>query len=1366
VKPKQNGGVFMKRFKTMVLCVLISVPLFIASLAAQEKAAVNYQKGYMVDENGDLIQWMRWAGRAPKDYVPETASEKDAPKALVKLPITVAGYNWAYGCTATATAMQVAYYDRYGAPNVYTGPENGGVAPLTNSNWNLQSSQSDTDMNAIAASKMGVDGRATRGHGDDYWIAYDESEGNDPYFGNWVEHDHYAGQTCTADMMGTNQWNNWGNIDGSTSIFNYLAPSGRKLYDKGDQSNGDGTFSRDGCHGMRLFYEARGLEVQENFNQLIDGYDDPDDNPDEGPVVGGYTFADYKRNIDQGRPVLLHVVGHSMLGYGYDEAYSPPRVYCRNTWSTATTDAVYFSWGGIYSNMQHYSMSDITLHPKEYYSVPQDVMALNNNRTVTVTWWDSSVGGTRPVSYQVFRDGAQIATVATNSYQETLASSFDGVHYYKVKAVYTAPDPDITTGFSDEAGVYVCASVTSFSDTFEDGQNGWTSSVQGQWLFNPATTWWGRDTQYKYAGTYSLSDSPGANYKPDSDQLVTGGAIAEVAPGLNFSTAADANAKFWLRYLIEESFDYLHFQSTLDGMNWITMKTWSSEASTAWAYETISLGHYAGESNVRFRFILVTDPGYEAAGSNIDNFELTPSATDTSFPYVYYTKDSDLYTEYTDGFLIETKISDYSGVASARVYYKVNGGAESFQNFDSEAGDIYTWKLPMQQPGDLVEFRFQVSDTASPSNSGSKGPFFYRDGLHQKYDYSTVSFYSEVVTTTAQYDQKSYAVRFSSFHDDIVGVVVRGYDDASQPDDNENMLINVWADNNGLPGATLITPVSFNNPATLQETNKWGYVNLSAYTALDDMVGDYFIGFECGNILGTASTVTRTTMTDTGTAGQFCFDRAYSQYYAVAGGSLTWELQPATNYHIRCVTTDKQISPPIIVAPAPVAVSVAPSSTSSQIVNVGNDGDYPLNYNASITFDGFAAPGANVHTNNFQSGLVYTNSGAGNWATGTGGTWNASTTCAVSAANSTSVMTSAAFNTATTPAGTSITLDFDYTFTLRTGASGTVAYWTGSAWTNVWTVNATGNGHVQVSLPIKATNTQLRFTGVMTKAAGQNSDFRVDNIVVAHSSVPYTWLTLDGGATTTGTVAAQGTDPLTYGFNTAGLTTGNTYNATVNFSDADGFVQSKSTTVALTVTNNPPPAVPTLLTPTDASTTTDLTPTFDWNDVSGATSYTIQVDNNSDFSSPEIQQSPTVSTYTPASNLAAGTYYWRVLATNANGSSAYSASWSVILNATVVPGVPANLVTSVVSGNIFINWDDAANATNYDVYSSANPYGTFAFLANVAVSEYTYVPGANTKMFFYIVSKNATKTETPDNIEVKAIKKRTIKEIKEGTSGN
>ena len=73
-----------------------------------------------------------------------------------------------------------------------------------------------------------------------------------------------------------------------------------------------------------------------------------------------------------------------------------------------------------------------------------------------------------------------------------------------------------------------------------------------------------------------------------------------------------------------------------------------------------------------------------------------------------------------------------------------------------------------------------------------------------------------------------------------------------------------------------------------------------------------------------------------------------------------------------------------------------------------------------------------------------------------------------------------------------------------------------------------------------------------------------------------------------------------------------------------------------------PPSAPTLSSPANGSNTTDHTPFFDWNDSSGATSYTIQVDNNSNFSSPEVNQSPTSSTYTPGSNLTDGTYWWRV----------------------------------------------------------------------------------------------------------------------------
>ncbi len=62
---------------------------------------------------------------------------------------------------------------------------------------------------------------------------------------------------------------------------------------------------------------------------------------------------------------------------------------------------------------------------------------------------------------------------------------------------------------------------------------------------------------------------------------------------------------------------------------------------------------------------------------------------------------------------------------------------------------------------------------------------------------------------------------------------------------------------------------------------------------------------------------------------------------------------------------------------------------------------------------------------------------------------------------------------------------------------------------------------------------------------------------------------------------------------------------------------------------------------------------FDWGDSSGASSYTILVDNNSDFSSPEISVSGlTASNYTSTVTLAAKTtYYWKVTAVNASGQT-------------------------------------------------------------------------------------------------------------------
>jgi hypothetical protein len=177
-----------------------------------------------------------------------------------------------------------------------------------------------------------------------------------------------------------------------------------------------------------------------------------------------------------------------------------------------------------------------------------------------------------------------------------------------------------------------------------------------------------------------------------------------------------------------------------------------------------------------------------------------------------------------------------------------------------------------------------------------------------------------------------------------------------------------------------------------------------------------------------------------------------------------------------------------------------------------------------------------------------------------------------------------------------------------------------------------------------------------------------------------------------------------------------------------------------------PPAT-TLVSPTDASTIATSTPTFDWEDVSGATQYEILVDNNSDFSSPEINTTVAVSEYTVAAKaLTDGTYYWKTKVTN-NGP--YSSTWSTTVSTggSTVPAVPANLTTSIVSGDVFINWDDSADATSYDIYTSADPYGSFGLLTNVTASEYTYT-GTEAKMFFYIVAKNSTK-ESPKSVIIK-----------------
>ncbi len=89
------------------------------------------------------------------------------------------------------------------------------------------------------------------------------------------------------------------------------------------------------------------------------------------------------------------------------------------------------------------------------------------------------------------------------------------------------------------------------------------------------------------------------------------------------------------------------------------------------------------------------------------------------------------------------------------------------------------------------------------------------------------------------------------------------------------------------------------------------------------------------------------------------------------------------------------------------------------------------------------------------------------------------------------------------------------------------------------------------------------------------------------------------------------------------------------------------------------PGVPSLVSPANGATNVSVTPTLDWSDVSGATSYDVQVATDSGFTNVVRSANVASSTWTvsPALNNST-TYFWRARANNSCGSGTYSSAFS------------------------------------------------------------------------------------------------------------
>lgn len=196
-------------------------------------------------------------------------------------------------------------------------------------------------------------------------------------------------------------------------------------------------------------------------------------------------------------------------------------------------------------------------------------------------------------------------------------------------------------------------------------------------------------------------------------------------------------------------------------------------------------------------------------------------------------------------------------------------------------------------------------------------------------------------------------------------------------------------------------------------------------------------------------------------------------------------------------------------------------------------------------------------------------------------------------------------------------------------------------------------------------------------------------------------LTVDDNSDFSSPVLVHNTTLLNHIMTGTPLNAATTYFWRVIASNALGMTNSTPVSRSFTTISVPPDTFP-LSTPADMATNVSLTPTFQWGTANLAESYTIQVDDNSDFSSPMVNSNTTLQTYSLLSPLLPGTmYHWRVYANNPLGSTIgtpVSRSFTTLST----PPQNFNLQSPTDGSNVTtftptLNWSDSFFADSYRI---------------------------------------------------------------------
>ena len=434
---------------------------------------------------------------------------------------------------------------------------------------------------------------------------------------------------------------------------------------------------------------------------------------------------------------------------------------------------------------------------------------------------------------------------------------------------FTVTDPETVIWKSGQRELF---------EDFETGTDGWF--LGGNWAEV-------EENEYSSA-THALTESPGGNYADDETSA------ANLITALDWSSYLGAEISFSCKYDIEHAFDYMYFEVTTDnGVNWTTIKAWDGEGID-WHQEFISLDAFVGTSEFNFRFKFVSDQGYNANGMYIDDIDIVTYNVDYAAPLPIYTAPA-FYEGVIGEFTDTVEILEVTGVDAVEVVWSVNNVPETNVVATLVAGDIWTFTLPAQIPGSIIEYQFWTRDT-SPliNNKVNENVYTIIAGEHMVYDNDIVSHYQTLEDGNAivvKITVPESTVPDTTYSAELTYLLYRMYADTGNQSDP--MTVRVWQDDGtGQPGVEILAPIDIIPAANAHQSDKVEMIDLTSYGLT--VYGDFYVGYssDIGIVYGTGEKPSDSGGVDYGVSYDGTDDGA---------GGWTWALTSDNNYNMRAV---------------------------------------------------------------------------------------------------------------------------------------------------------------------------------------------------------------------------------------------------------------------------------------------------------------------------------------------------------------------------------------------------------------------------------------------------------------------------------